>query len=287
MFIEMMKLWDIYQIGIQKLKDNNENDQVALWILEKYLDCESDSYLYLFNHRDMIVDFSQNYLADIDAYLNGVPLARIVTKTRFYNLDLIIDKEVFCPRNETELLVEHTLKWINNNPNTTTACDIGVGSGAICLSIAKNAKHIKVYGNDINPNAILCTYKNAEINDCCINLLIGSNLDPYIQHGIEINCLVANPPYISRDENIQESVIENDPDIALFANDNGLASYKEIIENAHKILKKPYAIFFEIGNEQAKEIIDILIKNGYRKEMIEVIQDYQKKDRIIKVVSHV
>lgn len=280
-------LWQLFYKANQMLRAANQNEQISQWILEKYLPVSEDWTTYLFNHRNDQVSFGLAYLTDIQAYIDGKPLARILKKTRFYGLDLIVDDEVFCPRNETELLVEQALEWIQNHPNAESVCDIGVGSGAIITAVAYHASHLKAYGNDLNPKAIYCTYKNATNHQCNVNLMLGSNLKPYLLNEIKINCLIANPPYIDYEEKLEAGVTQYDPELALFAPQKGLASYLDIIENAHLVLKKPYVMLFEIGYQQANEICQILIKNGFEPECISVIQDYQGWDRIIKVVSHV
>ena len=280
-------LWELFCQAQDKLTQASQNPQVGLWILEKYLDTPDDLWSYLWNHKTMEVDFTDNYLQDINDYLDGKPLARILHKTTFYHLELEVHDGVFCPRVETELLVEQALKWIEQNPTATSVCDIGVGSGAIINAVAYHAPHLKAYGNDLNPLAIYCSYQNAKRYDNQISFMLGSNLAPYLDNEIKINCLIANPPYIDIHEPLDTGVTTYDPHLALFAERHGLASYYEIIENAAQVLQKPYVMLFEIGHQQASAVKQILLENGYLKEHISVIQDYQGWDRIIKVVSHV
>ena len=114
-------------------------------------------------------------------------------------------------------------------------------------------------------------------NNADINFV---NTDIYKGINKKFDCIISNPPYISKDEKIMDIVYNNEPHLALFADNNGLYFYEEIIKNAKNILKDKYLICFEIGESEAESVTSYAYKYLNNPKVI-VKKDLEKRDRMI------
>ena len=187
----------------------------------------------------------------IERLNNGEPVQYIVGNVDFYNYNFIVNKNVLIPRFETEELVLNTINLIKKYFNKEVkVLDIGTGSGAIAITINKEIPSI-VYATDISKEALEVAKLNSEKNNASVNF-INTNLYDGIEDKFDV--VISNPPYIRYDEEIDEVVKNNEPHLALYADNNGLYYYEEILRNIKSILKNKYLIAFEIGKEQYKSI---------------------------------
>ncbi|MBR4421149.1 MAG: peptide chain release factor N(5)-glutamine methyltransferase, partial [Erysipelotrichaceae bacterium] len=161
-------------------------------------------------------------------------------------------------------------------------CDVGTGSGAIAIALAKEESHLNVYASDISHEALEVAEKNASLNGCEITFLEGSMLEPYIEKGLKFDILVSNPPYIKQHEQIERSVYDYEPHVALFGGEDGLRFYREIFENAYRIMKDDGMMFFEIGYDQ-KENLTALAQSHFPQAHVEVFKDINRKDRMLMI----
>lgn len=214
---------------------------------------------------------------------NGEPVQYIVGNINFYGYQLIINKNVLIPRRETEELVEEVIKR-SKNFNNPVISDIGTGSGAIAIALSKELNS-NVVASDISDDALEIAHQNIKLNNAAVTLLKGDMLQPFIDNNIKLDIIVSNPPYISYNDKIEKIVYDNEPHIALFANNDGLQYYESILSNANKVLKDKYLIAFEIGMDQQKSIIKLV--NKYLKEAkTEVKKDLSFKDRMLFVYNY-
>ena len=212
----------------------------------------------------------------IERLNNGEPVQYIVGNVDFYNSNFIVNKNVLIPRFETEELVLNTINFIKEYFNKPKVLDIGTGSGAIAISIKKEIDSI-VYATDISKEALEVAKENAKRNNVDINF-INTNLYDGINEKFDV--IVSNPPYIRYDEEIDEVVKNNEPHIALYADNNGLYYYEEILKNIKNILNDKYLIAFEIGKDQAEDINEL--KDKYLPDSsILLKKDLEGRDRMI------
>ena len=157
--------------------------------------------------------------------------------------------------------------------------DLGTGSGAIAVSIAKNSD-ADVTAVDISKSALLTAEANAKKNDVKIEFL-HSNLFDNLKRKRKFDIIVSNPPYIPTKEieKLDKNVKECDPVLALDGGEDGLDFYRKIAEHAPLRLNQNGLIFFEVGKGQAKAVRKILRDNGF--EDIKTIKDYNKIERVI------
>jgi len=235
------------------------------------------------SNRD--IEYLKKYLPDdrlnegIEKLNKGIPVQYIVGNVDFYGNRINVNENVLIPRFETELLVEKSVGYIKklfDNYREISVIDIGTGSGCIAISIAK-LLNCDVSAVDISDAAIEIARENARINNVDINF-IDSDLFNEVEGIYDV--IISNPPYIRFNEEIMDIVKDNEPNGALYAPDNGLYYYKEILSNCSKYLKGKFLICFEIGSEQGKDVKDIALK--YLKDIhISVEKDYAGLDRFV------
>ena len=208
-----------------------------------------------------------------------IPVQYIVGNVSFYGYKINVNKNVLIPRFETEELVENTIKYIKKyfNNKKIDILEIGTGSGCISIALKKEIDNLDITATDISKKALKVAKNNAKMNNIDINFV---NTNIYDNINDKFDCIISNPPYISKNEKIMDIVYNNEPPQALFADNDGLYFYEEILKNIKNILKDKYLICFEIGMNQANNISDIANKYLPNSKII-VKKDLQNRDRML------
>ena len=225
-----------------------------------------------------------NYSKILKKVEKGLPVQYALKKAYFYGDSFYVNKNVLIPRPETEYLVEKIDKLIKGkfNNDNIKILDIGTGSGVIAITLSKLNKKADITATDISKKALKIAEKNNKNRGTNVNF-IHTNLYDDIKN--EFDVIISNPPYIDFNSKlVEEKVKREEPHIALFAEDNGLYFYKEILKNLKKVLKKDHIIAFEIGDSQGKELSQ-MAKNYFPKDEIYIEKDYNKYDRYLFIVS--
>jgi len=213
---------------------------------------------------------------------NGEPVQYIVGNVDFYGYKINVNKNVLIPRFETEELIFKTINLIKKNLNKNIkVLDIGTGSGCISIALKKEISGLDITAVDISEDALLVAKNNALENNCEINFIksdLFNNIDD------KYDLIISNPPYISYDEHIMDIVKKNEPHLALYAKNNGLYFYEEIIKNSSNYLNDKNIIAFEIGYLQANEIKKMSHKY-YPNANIIIEKDMQEKDRFVFIIN--
>lgn len=201
----------------------------------------------------------------------------IVGQAYFRDLVLSVDERVLIPRPETEELVDLILA--ENSTQSLRLLDIGTGSGAIAISLKKERPDWDVFASDISPEVLALANYNAEQLGCQITF-VESDIFRSITGSFDI--IVSNPPYIAFEdkEEVGINVLESEPHLALFAEENGYAIYRKIIEKSAFYLKENGKLYFEIGYKQGKVIREML-ESSFPHKRVRLLQDYFGKDRMI------
>lgn len=210
----------------------------------------------------------------------GEPIQYIVGEWPFHNITLKTDPRALIPRPETEQLVErilHSEEW----KNATSIVDIGTGTGAIILSLAKadTSQTRRFHAIDISPDALTLAQENAArlglTNRVTFELADGASTLP--QRSVDI--FVSNPPYITTADTdaLPPLILKNEPRTALDGGEDGLQIIRQIILDATLVLKPNGAIFLEIGDEQGLSVKRLLDCAGYSDATI--FKDYAQHDR--------
>ncbi len=209
---------------------------------------------------------------------NREPLQYILGEESFRELTLSVGPGVLIPRPETELLVEKALKLLPSAD--AKILDIGVGSGAIALSIAHEAPETYVIGLDASKKALIFARKNMLKNKISnVRLMRGNLCDGFEDCSFDI--ITANLPYVTEKEFtvLDLEVRKFEPKSALTGGDDGLDLIRRLIPQAFKVLNPSGWLLLEIGYSQGTETAKLLKNNKFVN--IEIIQDFNKRDRIV------
>ena len=206
----------------------------------------------------------------------GKPLSAIFGFVEFYGLRFDVNKKVLAPRMETEILVEEALKQINNIKNAEVL-DLGTGSGAIAVSIAKFS-NAKVCAIDVSKQALQTAKSNAEKNGVKVEF-IESDMFSKLKNRKKFDVIVSNPPYIARGDERVDRGARHDPGRALYATHNGFGAYESIAKNARDWVRDSGRIYVEIGDGMDVDVREIFTKNGWK-----FVRDARDLSGIIRVL---
>ena len=216
------------------------------------------------------------YTNGIKQLAKGVPLARVTGVQEFYGRLFKTTIDTLIPRPETEELVYYALKY-----SAKRIADIGTGTGCIAITLALESD-ATVIATDISSDALAVAKENNDALEASVQFYRGDLLQPLIAMGIQVDMLVSNPPYIAHHEKntMATTVLNHDPHIALFAEDNGLILYKRMIDDMTKVVRPGGVVLFEIGFKQGS-VLKNYIQTKYPLDVVHVRQDINGKDRII------
>ena len=217
-----------------------------------------------FYKRNISIDHLsyKKYQSLLSERQKGKPLAYLTGKKEFWSLSLEVNEAVLIPRPETELLVEKCLSFIQkiNNPNVL---ELGTGSGAISIALAKESPLIRFTAIDISTKALEIAKKNAVDNH--VNNILFNISDWFSEINEKFNIIVSNPPYVDKDE-LTKDELDNlyfEPDIALYSKDSGQSAIKHIIGNSHGYLRKNGVLLLEHAYNQKDFCQNELKLNDY------------------------
>ncbi|RLD40233.1 MAG: peptide chain release factor N(5)-glutamine methyltransferase [Bacteroidetes bacterium] len=198
----------------------------------------------------------------------------------------IVNEDVLIPRPETEELVDMISKSIKNNSKNVKILDIGTGSGCIAITLQKNTNS-SVTAIDISKESLKIAAKNAKLNNADINFIELDILDKDSWQGIDndFDIIVSNPPYVRDLEKklMNKNVLDYDPSLALFVEDNNPLIFYEAISKFAKLhLKANGTLWFEINEYLGQETKELIMKHF---NTAEIIKDFRGKERFIKVGS--
>lgn len=218
----------------------------------------------------------------IELLKKGISPQYIVGNVDFYGNIINVNSNVLIPRFETELLVEKTINYIKAlfENNDIDILDIGTGSGCIAITLNKELG-CKVVGVDISDVALDIANNNAINNKAKVAFVLS---DVFSNVNDKFDVIISNPPYIREDEEIEAIVKNNEPHLALYANNNGLYFYDKILKECRKYLKNKFLIAFEIGFEQGEDVMNLAYK--YLDNIdVKVEKDYSNRDRFVFICS--
>ena len=229
----------------------------------------------------------QKYFQLINKHIkDDTPLSHLVGFEYFYDRKFKVTSDVLSPRMETEELVYKVIDYIRkNNLTNIKILDLCTGSGIIGITLKKELEEfdVKILASDISSRALTVAKENANSLEADISF-VESDLFSNIQDKFDI--IVSNPPYIANDDKktIKENVLNYDPHLALFADEEGMYFYRNIIEKSRQYLTEKGIMFFEIGYDQKEKIITLGENNKF--ETV-VYKDINGRDRIAVLKSQI
>jgi release factor glutamine methyltransferase len=240
--------------------------------------------LYQNYEEEMPPKLAEAFAAGMKRILAGEPMDHVVGYSWFYGYKLIVNGDVLIPRPETEELCAHVLAQMDYlfPQGKLAAADVGTGSGAIAITLAKEEPRVQMTASEISEKALAVARENAVLNQAEVEFVQGDMLTPLIEKGLQLDVLVSNPPYIPQEENIEASVRDYEPHVALFGGKDGLYFYRRIFADCQKILKPKSFMAFEIGWDERKALTE-LVQQYFPEALFEVLKDINGKDRILMV----
>ena len=243
--------------------------------------------IYLYLERDRVLTPRQvdEFNQFVRERISGRPLQYIIGSTEFFGLEFKVNESVLIPRPETETLVETVIGLLKDCPQPKIV-DLGTGSGAIAVSLAKNLKDSFVFATDISSDALRVAEQNASINKVAeqIDFLCGDLFGPLKDRRLEglVDCVASNPPYVSQEEfdHLPREVRDYEPVLALKTDDEGMLFHSKIIENSVDFLKINGILILEVGFGQAAQVAG-LIKDGKEFRGTDVKKDLGGIERIV------
>lgn len=229
---------------------------------------------------------ASEYLKDsvaniLDRLKSGEPIQYILGKANFYGLYLNVNKSTLIPRPETEQLVDMIVKKYSQISDLRIL-DIGTGSGAIALALARNLPFSKLTAIDISKDAVKVAKENADSLKCNNIKFITADIFKFEPYPESFDIIVSNPPYIclSEAEEMEDNVLEHEPHTALFVpDDDPLRYYRHIAMTAKTGLSPNGSLFFEINPLYSDQLKRLLEKSGFSD--VEITKDTYNRERFI------
>lgn len=273
--------------NLVNIYDEKESGNIAELTIEKITGLKRTERIL--NKQQVLTDEQlntlQNYLQEL---MNHKPVQYVLHEAWFAGMGFFVDSPVLIPRPETEELVH----WIISDSqfmihdSRLNILDIGTGSGCIAIAIKNKIKNAEVFALDVSEDALKIAALNAEQNNAKINFLKADILKSYANISTSLfDIIVSNPPYITKKESaeLHTNVVVYEPHIALFVPDeNPLLFYDAIADFSLSHLKDNGSLYFEIHENFAHEVVNLLAKKGFHS--MEIKKDLQQKNRMVKAV---
>ncbi len=261
------------------LKASNNSDEEKLeaqLLLERVL---AVNHAWLITHADDEINSQthQQFKALIQRRISGEPIAHILGEREFYGLAFKVTPDTLIPRPDTETLVEAALAKISPS-ETPCILDLGTGSGAIALAIAKHRPNANVIAVDASQAALSVAQENAEaLNIHNVQFLLSDWFSTLTNQHFDV--IVSNPPYIEQDDDhLKQGDLRFEPISALASGEDGLDDIRQIILDASAHLKPKGWLMFEHGYNQAKNASILLVSAHF--SSIETLKDLGSNDRV-------
>ena len=261
------------------LRRQGKEESLARFLLMYILDENSQQFTNNISEQ-LSKEKEELYFSLIDKHIEkNVPLSHLAGFEYFYDRKFKVTKDVLSPRMETEELIYKVIEYIKSiNKNNIKILDLCTGSGIIGITLRKEleSKSLEVVASDISEEALKVAKENAIMNEAEVKF-IQSDIFENINEKFDI--IVSNPPYIAYNDKItmEDNVLNYDPHLALFAEEDGMYFYREIVANAKEYLEEDGQVFFEIGYDQREKILKLANENGFKAE---VYKDINGRDRM-------
>lgn len=237
-------------------------------LLAEVVGCDR-SYFFTWPEKELSSEQLSQFSALLERRGNGEPVAYILGRQGFWDLQLSVNSSTLIPRPDTEVLVETVLSLLPSH--AVNILDVGTGTGAIALALKKERQDCHVYAADFQSQAVQLALNNARANNLDVAIFCGDWLSA-IKPG-SIDFLVSNPPYIdASDEHLLRGDVRFEPTTALIAADFGLADIKTIARQSSNALVSGGYLLVEHGYDQQQAVTDIFLAQGFIN--VRSIKDY-------------
>ena len=269
---------DIIISSLEKLKKKNiPNAEIDLRVLLNYSKyTKNEIILSNFDLDQININLFNKVL---NRRLSNEPISKIINKKNFWKDQFYVNEFVLDPRPETEGIVEESIKLIKNKKTSIKILDIGTGSGALAISLAREFINANILAIDISEEALRVA--NVNINNKKLDNQIQLRKITLDNINEKFDLVVSNPPYLTKKEleNTSYEIKNYEPLIALDGGVDGLNFYRDFSKKINKIMNQDSHLLLEIGEGQLADCLDIFSISGLK--FHKKAQDLQKKDRIL------
>lgn len=267
----------------QELNDISDTPRLDVeLLLQKALGNVDRLFIHLNLNKEIEQSKEEEFLKLVGDRMKGRPIAYIVGNREFMGLDFYVKEGVLIPRPDTECLVEEVIELCKDRKNINIL-DIGTGSGAITVSLAKYIDDSNVTSFDISDIALEIGKKNAKINgvDRKTNFIKSDLFKAIEGENVKFDVIVSNPPYIKKEDikTLHTQVKDYEPYNALEGGEDGLDFYRDITEQSKIYLSSKGILAYEVGHDQSDDVKKIMKDNGYTN--IYTKKDLQGIDRVV------
>ena len=271
-----MKLAQIFKDFEEKLIVQGEEAESLSFVYRSLKNLSFTDFVFALQQE--VTEEEKQFVEEIFKKLAAhIPAQYIIGHAEFFGMQLKVDERVLIPRPETEELVELILA--ENPDKNLSVLDIGTGSGAIALALAKNRPDWSVKAADISQDALDLSLENANAQNLNLSFI---KSDCFSEISAKYDIIVSNPPYISREdqEEVGLNVLHSEPHLALFADEDGLAIYRRIAEDSKDYLNDGGKIYLEIGYKQGQSVPALFMENLPEKR-VRTLKDQFGQDRMV------
>lgn len=272
---------EVLQRASSFLKDIRHSSFVAEWLMRERLGW-SKTELILNYKNDMPKDQIEQFEADFKEFVEGKPMQQIIGHEWYFERKFNVTSDTLIPRPETEEWQNRVLENLSDQP--LDVLDIGTGTGVLAITHQLERPNDSVIATDISPQALDVAKENAKRLEADVQFKLGHLLEPVEDEQFDL--ILCNPPYIGEDETkeMDQTVLDHEPKRALFADENGLAIYKELAESIPAYLKPRGRVFFEIGHQQGDAVTKLFDKT-FPEATVECWQDFNQLDRVVAIYT--
>lgn len=274
---------EIINIADKQILATNEYSEARYLMREL---CENED-IDLYANLDNFIDDEINkvFQSGVRRLMDNEPVAHILGYSWFYGRKFIVNDDVLIPRGETEQLVLNALLEIENYFESfdLKLLDCACGSGAIGLSLKLEEPDLDVQLSDISADALKVASENADRLRADVRFKESDMLQEFIKEKEMFDVVVCNPPYILNEEELQSSVVDYEPHLALFGGVDGLDFYRQVLNESKEVLKSPGILAFEMGYDQKENLSNEILK-VYPDAELKHFKDFAGLDRMIFVL---
>lgn len=262
-----MNIKQALQHASKQLADSSPSAMLDSQVLLTHvLQCNS-AHLAAWPEKNLSETQLADYLDLLERRQQGVPVAHLTGSREFWSLNFSVDNSTLIPRPETETLVEFILEKFDE-VDRLKLLDMGTGTGAIAISIAKERPDWEIIASDISEQALALATKNSSDNQTANITFVQSNWFEAIDHH-DFNIIVSNPPYIAKDDpHLSQGDVRFEPQSALNSGETGMDDIEHICSQANNHLLKNGWLIIEHGYNQKQQVSECFTRNGFK----EIIQ---------------
>ena len=234
----------------------------AQWLLLALLGRPAQDRAWLLAHDDQALpeDTEARWASWLLQRQQGVPLAYLIGRKSFYNLDLQVDARVLDPRADTETLVDWAVDRVREL-TSPAVLDLGTGSGAVALAVAHLCPQARVSASDVSPDALAVAQGNAQRLGLPVQFALGDWFQPWA--GQRFDLIASNPPYVAESDPHWPG-LRHEPRLALAAGADGLDALRGLVDQAAAHLHPGGWLLMEHGHDQADAVQALLHARGWQ-----------------------